>query len=466
MRKLVIWGLVIILVGGAVGGVLWLRQRSAAQTSQQILRTGSVTRGDLQISVSASGNIAVKQQTNIAGDVTGTVARVLVAPNDRVQQGQTLAELDTTDLTRAVRQAQISVEQAQLALDTELAPADPTDVEVAQVALNNAAKALEVARLGKETARVNADATIVQAQRQREQAFITWRDTEDWGAKDRALTALHEAEAQEQIAHLNADITQKQAESQYKSAYATYLQAQSNLDDLNKPPDPDVVQQKQVQVDQAKIQLEQAQRSLDAATITAPYAGIVADVAVQESALYRAGGTALTLIDDSEYYVDVTIDEIDIGTVTVGQTAELTLDAYPDVTLPCTVYSIAPAATDLGGLVAYQVRLRVQNVGATTVFDGMTGSVKISTEVVKNVLLVPNWAIQLDQTTAETYCLRLVNGTPERAIVTLGRQNETDTEVLSGLAEGDEVVLVTQQQRSLLFQRPQGGVRQGGPFGP
>jgi HlyD family secretion protein len=458
MRKLAIWGLILVVVAGAIGGALWLRRRAATQVSQQILPSGMVARGDLEISVSASGDIAVKQQTNVTGDASGNVAHVLVSPNDRVGQGQTLVELDAADLSRSVHQAELAVEQAQLALDDAQAPADPTDIEVAQAALSNAAQALEVARLGKQTARVDAEASIVQAQRNREKAFITWRDA-NHNARDNELTALHEAEAQEQIARLNADVTQRQAESQYQSAYAAYLQAQTNLEDLQKPPDPDTVQQKQVQVDQAQLQLQQAQRAMDAATITAPYAGVVAAVTVNEGTLYRAGETVVTLVDDSSLYVDVTIDEIDIASIGVGQTAELTLDAYPDTPLTCVVYSIAPASTDLGGLVAYRVRLKVQDVGATRVFAGMTGTAKVNTGVVKDVLLVPNWAIQLDQTTAEAYCYKLVNGTPVRTVVTLGRQNETYTEVLSGLAEGDEVVVVAQQQPRNLFpqHRPLGG---------
>jgi HlyD family secretion protein len=119
------------------------------------------------------------------------------------------------------------------------------------------------------------------------------------------------------------------------------------------------------------------------------------------------------------------------------------------------VDSIAPSATNIGGLIAYAVRLRVEDLGGLRVLDGMTGTARIVTAVVENALLIPSWAVRVDQQTAETYCYRLVAGEAQRTAIELGRRDEQYSEVLSGLNEGDEVALVT-TQRSLLDLLPQG----------
>jgi len=448
MRKLLVWGLTLAIIAGAVAGVILWRQRRATQTVPEILRSAEVEVGDLAISVSASGNTAVSQRTDVMIRLPGRVDRVLVAPNERVIAGQVLAVMDTQDLERAVRQSEIALAQAELSLSIEQTPPDEEQIRLAELAVNSAAQTLEVARIGKQTAQIDADALTVQAQRQREAAFSRYREASD-GDATRAESALREAETEERIAKLNAELLLEQADSQWQAAYTQYQQAQQNLDALRAGPDEDAIRQIELQIDQAQLRLDQAHRALDDARITAPHDGIVAAVYIQEGARQSAGQPAFTLLDDSTFYVDVTIDEIDIGAVEEGQDAEVTLDAYPDVLLSAIVDRVAPGATALEGLVLYPVRLRIGEVVETRMLDGMTSSVRIETDVVRDILLIPNWAVHVDQQSGETYCYRLDNGIPTRATVELGRRNDTHSEVLSGLVSRDIVGLVV-EGRTLL----------------
>ena len=457
MRKRLIWTLILIGLIGLVAGGLWFRQRSNSSPTDEILRTGTVIRSDLVISVSTSGTVAMRRVSRVVPRTTAKVDEVLVALQQRVVEGQALGTLDDADLLRNIQQAEIAVQQAELALEVVQRPTDSEQVRLAELALATATEALELARIGTETARVDADALIVQAQRQREQAYIRLRDAPNGDEKSRAQTAFEQSETQEQIARLNADLTRASADAQYKAALLSFVQAQNALEARKKPPDEDTVEQRTLDLEQARLRLQQAQRALEDAELTAPHSGLVASIDIGEGAIVRAGQQAFTIVDDSAIYVDATIDEIDIGAVEVGQEAMLVPDAYPDVALAGVVESIAPASTNVGGLVAYRVRIELRSTEAVRLLDGMAVGAQIVTEVLGDRTLVPAWAVRRDQATSETYCLTVRDGAVRQTTVQIGSSNELFAEVIDGLAVGDIVALVA-QERSLF-----GGMTQGGP---
>jgi len=149
-----------------------------------------------------------------------------------------------------------------------------------------------------------------------------------------------------------------------------------------------------------------------------------------------------------------------IGKVAVGMPATIKLDAYPDTTLSGLVDAIAPSASTLGGIVTYKVSIRITEFDDVTLREGMTATAEITFDTVRNVLLIPNWAIRTDQETGETYCYRIVNGTPLQALISLGVFGDTFSSVLSGLEAGDVVGLVS-EDRSLFNPdfRPDGAMR-------
>ena len=152
MKKFITWVIVLAIIAGGIGGFLWLRNQQQTQAqSESILRTAEVIRGDLEITVSASGNVAINDRLDLLFKQSGNVASLPVKENERVSRGQELARLDTTNLERAVRQAEIALEQAKLNLSTLQKPASEEDLELARLSMQSAAQALEVARLGKIT---------------------------------------------------------------------------------------------------------------------------------------------------------------------------------------------------------------------------------------------------------------------------------------------------------------------------
>ncbi len=458
MKKVAILLLVILVIGGGIGGYFWMRDRQTQSQEDNIIRTAQVTRGDLEITVSASGNVIANQKADLRFDTPGKVVQVHVEVSDRVKAGQELARLDTGDLERAMRQAEISLEQAKLNLQELLEPARTEDLDLAQLTLNQAAQALEVARIGKESAQSEAQEMMRQAQQARDTALNNYNAEKDKPWADKLETTYIEAEGQLGITQVNAELKIQQAQDQWLNAYNRYMQAKDNLQKLEEGVDEEQIRQAELQIEQAELNLEKAQEALDKAILKATFSGVVATVNLQEGVQTPATLPAVTIVDDAEFYIDTSIDETDISKVSVNLPVTVTLDAYPEVALQGIVESVAPASVNTGGVIAYPVRVHLTPTENAEVREGMTASVIIQTSRLEDVLLIPNWAIRTDQATGETYvyCKCEENGTESlrRFPVTLGERNENFTQTLSGLEEDTTVALVVEERNLLEFTGP------------
>jgi HlyD family secretion protein len=465
MKKFLTWFIVIALLAGGVGGFIWWRRRQAAPQGPEVLRTGEVIRGDLDITIPTSGNVVTEQRTELQFEIPGIVAAVDVAVSDRVTAGQELARLETEDLERSVQQAEIALDQAQLNLDVLREPADPEDVRLAELAVQDAAQSMAVAQASMEAAEAQGGRNVRVAQEAAEdtqeayESLLETIDTYDLHPSHAAgmNAANQEAQGNVGITQVRADQQLQQARSQWLAAYSAYEQAVHNLETLQEPPDADKVRQAELQIEQAELNLESAQETLASAILEAPFDGVVAAVNLQEGVPAPTGRPAIVLLDDTSYFVDVTVDEMDISAVAVGQTAEVTLDAYPDTPLPGTVERIAtvPSASGLGGgIVAYDLRVRLTDTDGLAVRDGMTANLVLQTERVEDVLLVPAWAVRTDQETGEVYVYRMAGEVPQRVNVTTGARNEDYIEIIAGLAEGDVVAQVSEARNFLEMQGP------------
>ena len=457
MKKFFTWLFILAFITTGVGGFLWYRQQQQAQAEgQDILRTAEIERGNLDIAVAASGNVTVNDRVDLRFTMPGTVVTLNVAATDRVTAGQILAKLDTTDLDFAIRQSEIALEQIKLNLDSLNQPPDAADVALAELAIQDAAQALAVARLNKEsTTAQNAQNIRVaqQAADSMKDAYDDYQQTAEkyslpvaYGAGMNA--AYLETTGYAGIAYVKADQQYEQAQSQWLAAYLAYEQAQNSLAQLQAGVDPDQIRQLELQIEQAHLNLDQTRESLDDISLTAPFDGIVSAVNIQVDNPTSNALPALTILDDSTLFINVTVDEIDIANIVMDQSVRITLDAYPNAELTGVVENIGALPQDFGGIIAYPLRIRLTDRGDVDVRDGMTANVTIHTERIEDVLLIPNWAIRTDQSTSTTYvyCYCLEANTPVRQDITTGRRNDTHTEVHSGLQAGATVALVTEER--------------------
>lgn len=464
MKKLVRIIAIIVVVGSIVGGYVWWRSRqtAASSTETKVLRTGEIIRDTLDLSVAASGTIRAQRRLDIAFEVNGMVAEVNVEVGDRVRRGQELARLDEDALARAVRQAELSLEQATANLSALLEPPADEDLKLAQLAIQEAAQAMSVADLSRELAEARAANNIERARDLEEdtrEAYESYLDALKRSGLPEAyaagITAAYmEAQGNVGITQLKSEHAIQQAKSQWSAAYQRYQDAQRNLESLQTGPTDEQIRRLELQIEQAELGLEEAQADLASAAITSPFAGVVAAVNVQEGTQAPVGLPAVSILDDSVHYAEIAVDEIDIGQVYEMQPVSIVVDAYPDVTIEATVDRIEPLPTISGGIIAYPVRMRISDDTLVDIRDGMTASARILVERREDVLLIPNWAVRSDQTSGEiyTYCYCLREGQPSRVPIELGTRSESHTEVISGLQEGDTVALLPESQDLLQFQ--------------
>jgi len=265
-------------------------------------------------------------------------------------------------------------------------------------------------------------------------------------------------------AELQVEIAQEQVEA----ARAQYEIAQINLDEAGSlPGESEEVLELQVDIAKAswetaklnlgtaKLSLESAKLNLEKAVIVAPFDGMVTDITITEGEEISAATLAtpaISLVDTSEIEMRGFIDEIDVAMVQLGQEANILLDALPDEEINGRVAFISLVSIIRAGVVSYETTITLKNPAAG-LRDGMSATAEVIVERRDDVLLIPNRAIR--GTLQNPTVVVLVDEQEEERGITLGLTDGINTEVLSGLEEGERIILptTTETQTGGLFSR-------------
>jgi multidrug efflux pump subunit AcrA (membrane-fusion protein) len=204
-------------------------------------------------------------------------------------------------------------------------------------------------------------------------------------------------------------------------------------------------QQYHVDLQNALVSLGNANDDFLKTVILAPFDGTVVSVGVKKndvlSQIDYASKTAVQLVDTSQIKFQGNVDEIDILKIKTGQKATISVDAVPNKTFTGTVSFISPYGTpDTNNVVKFPVTILLDPTDVE-LKGGLTATADIAITAVENALLVPLTAVT---TTSEGSFVNVINmdtGQPEKRQITLGSQNLQHAEVLSGLKEGDKVVV-------------------------
>lgn len=195
-------------------------------------------------------------------------------------------------------------------------------------------------------------------------------------------------------------------------------------------------------VRQAEAALESAEIQVGYTRITAPIAGVVASVSTQVGetvAASFASPTFVTIIDLERLEVRAYVDETDIGRVEAGQTATFTVDTYLDTEFTGIVTAIQPAAEIVDNVVNYVTLIEIGPTQGKILRPEMTTTVNIVLEGREDVLALPNGAVRRDADGVFAYVPGPLG--PERRAIGTGYRGSDYTEVLEGLAEGEEVIV-------------------------
>jgi HlyD family secretion protein len=210
----------------------------------------------------------------------------------------------------------------------------------------------------------------------------------------------------------------------------------------------------QASVDNAAAAVDTAQNNIANAVVTAPTAGVVASVASQVGE--TAANPFMVLANTTALVLHGTIGESDVAKVKLGLVANVAVDAVSAASrMTGRVTSLDPLATIQSGVPVYGIDVTIDLPNAQ-VKPGMTGTATVIIASRQDVLTVPNLAIRT--TSGRRYLQILKGGEAVDTDVTFGISNDTTTEVVSGVAEGDLAVLPA--ARATATARP--GVGGGG----
>ena len=391
-RRFMFWlALAVSVVAAWYGWSVW---SSTGSTTKTYTSEPAVI-SDLTIEVSATGTLQPLTQVEVSSEQSGVIREVLVKENQFVKKGDVLLVIDTTTLAAQVERAEAGVK------------ASKAQVADAQTSLKEAGQLLERAKSLKV------------------RGTVSQQDVDTAIAKrDRAASSVISAEAA-------------------------------------------------LAVSEAELKVQQA--AFAKSTIYAPIAGIVLTRSADPGQTVAASLSAPVLFviaeDLKRMKLEAAIDEADIGMVSQGQKANFKVDAYNDKTFSAEITEVAYASKTTDNVVSYQAELGVSN-DDLSLRPGMTANVDITVREANGVLTIPNGAFRYQPVveqpktgmsltsifmprfpraspksaakpasdgTRTIYILE--NGTPKALQVKTGSTDGNKTEIVSGLKEGDKVIL-------------------------
>ena len=340
-----------------------------------------------------------------------------------------------------VTQAQATLDQAKAQLDKLKRGPNDSDVASAQASIDSARATLNDLLAGPKAS------DVAQAQATVNSARATLNDL--LAGPKASDVAQAQATVDSARATLN-DLINGPKATDLQQVQSTVNSAQATLNDLKAGAKPTDLETALATLDQAKAQRDLAQLKVNQGTLTAPIPGVLTQVNGVPGQSTGGGSTtgttttsssvAFDILDDSELHIDVNVSESDAANIKVGQSAAVTLDSVPGQPLQGTVQRINPVATTTSNVTAFPVRIMLSPTNAP-VRAGANATVQIVTNRLTNILTVPSRAVQT--VNGQQAVTVLFNNSTFLVPVRAGLTDGRNTEIISGLNEGDTVVLPT-----------------------
>jgi HlyD family secretion protein len=386
LYKIVIWVFVIGLIGG--GGWFLLKKRANGDELSPIEpEIVQVERGDLRVTVEATGKVVANANVEVKSKASGEILTLPYEEGGLVRVGQLLIELDPDDERRNVLRSQSALESD-------------------QARLSQARSQLTLMESDAERYLTQAESALRQAQARQEYAEARHRRAldlyEDGVLSDEEFDVVRK-EYEEELSALAS------AQAAFDDAQTYHLNVEMRRQDI-------VLAESDLR--DAEIALEEANERFEDTRILAPVDGVITDLQVEAGQIIASGisnvggGTTLMVISDlSRMFIEVKVDETDIGKVETDHLCEIIADAFPEQTVLGHVEWIAPQGEEENNITTFGVRVEIDlpeveestgggaEAAGETVADlglrpNMTARVEIITADLEDVVLIANEAIQ------------------------------------------------------------------------
>ena len=381
MKRAVLVLLAVLLIGGGI----FVYKKFLSKSSIQVLETAKVERGSIRGVIVETGIIKpqVGALVKIGARATGEIVKMKVKIGDRVKKGELIALIDDREILMSIEQQKASLSAARNTL---------LQIELTYPERINEAKA------NYEYAKVNYE---------REQELLK-REYTTVDAVDKAKSQFEATGA-----------ILKRLQDEYKTQEKI---AKANIEDIT-------------------AKLKQNETILTYTKIYAPIDGVVSDVTAQEGETVVTGlqvANLVTVLDPTSLEMWIYVDETDVGRAKVGQQVEYYVDTFPDKLFKGTIEKIYPQPVIKDNIVYYLAIVKVTKDDTHFLKPEMTTHINIIFDEKSNILIAPNAAIKFEKGKQIAYKVIGPNSVQKVELKT-GIRGEENTEIISGIKEGDVV---------------------------
>jgi RND family efflux transporter MFP subunit len=376
IKKLPLWfKTFLILVFVGSGWFIYQRKVKGSQAPAPSYQTGTAEKGTLIASLSVSGSVTATNSRTVTTTASGVVNKVYVKEGQKVTTGTPILQIDL-DLNgrQKLQSAYASYQSAQ-----------------------NNLKSAQNKLLDLQSSLVNAKNIF----------------DNQWAGKS-------------------------PDDPTYIQRHNDYLSAQASLDNQQ-----NVIKQAQASLESARLAYQ-----LASSIVYAPISGTISAISLtpgmilnptSDSANSSNSENKIAIVKTgSTPTISVSLTEIDVPKVSVGDKATITLDAFPDKTFTGKVIAVDTSGSVSSGVVSYPTTIQL-DTNEEKILSNMSATVNIITDLRSDVLKIPSSALQ--NQSGEYFVRVIENGTLHNLPVQIGLQSDSETEIISGLSLGREIVI-------------------------
>ncbi len=416
-----LWILALLAVAGAAGGyglARWKRELPRPETLTAVPR-------ELIREVSATGRVRAREEVTVSVETSGRIALVPVTVGDAVAEGDLLVSLDAEILVLDVAEAEATLASARVSSEDAVRHATDARTNILVANIVTFDKFRQAVR--------NAKIELDQTEEVRQQEI---RESGDESA--RARTALlNVRKAQSVFASARAAFREELAVARQREDEAAKALERANaelaevLQAARSAPGQSVLGARALRADAHRRRAE----------VRAPIAGIVSAVEAMVGEFASVAEPLVTILTAAPHDVVAELPEYDAVTLSVGQRAEVTLDAYgPATRFEAIVRRIDPAGTLIEGVTTFRTTLAIRT-DDPRIKPGMTANLVVRASAKDAVLAVPQRALITKQGRTIMRILRSEGTIEEREVETGLRGSDGFVEITKNLASGEQVVL-------------------------
>ena len=332
----------------------------------------------------AVGTVRAKASSIVAARIMGNITSIRVREGDRVRAGQTVIEIENRDAPVQIQKAQAGVRESNDAFDEA-----ERNIRAAEAA-RDAARANE--SLASST--FNRYQTLFNRQSVSPQEF------------DEVRTKLEVAKADTERADRMLQATKARQNQIYS------------------------------RIDQAKADVSNARIYAGYSRLASPINGVVVAKHVDAGSMATPGAPLLTIENDANYQLEVSVEESQLGKIHPGDQASVTIEALSNQQLTCSVVEIVPTADPNSR--SYTVKLSLPNISGQQLRSGIFGRARFVSGA-RNLLSVPRKAITQNGQLVSVFVVDR-SGTARMRLIKTGENFGERVEVLSGLNDGEQIV--------------------------